>query len=48
MMEEINLGKEFLGITRDLAIAEVADWSFVRIALKGLSKQKKPVPEELP
>ena len=36
MIEEINLGKEFLGITRDVAIAEVADWSFARIAVKGL------------
>ena len=36
MMEEINIAKEFLGIARDVAIAEVADWSFARIALKGL------------
>ena len=36
MMEEINIAKEFLGITRDVAIAEVADWSYARLALKGL------------
>jgi hypothetical protein len=36
MMEEIGIAKEFLGISRDVAIAEVADWSFARIALKGL------------
>src|SRR5262249_50653368 len=35
MMEEIGAAKEFLGITREVAIAEVADWSFVRSALKG-------------
>src|SRR5215472_11899673 len=36
MMEEIGIAKEFLGISRDVAITEVADWSFARIALKGL------------
>jgi hypothetical protein len=36
MMEEIGIAKEFLGISRDVAIAEVADWSFARIALKGV------------
>ena len=36
MMEEIGIAKEFLGISRDVAIAEVAEWSFARIALKGL------------
>jgi hypothetical protein len=33
---KIGIAKEFLGISRDVAIAEVADWSFARIALKGL------------
>jgi hypothetical protein len=36
MMEEIGIAKEFLGISRDVVITEVADWSFARIALKGL------------
>jgi hypothetical protein len=36
MLEEIGIAKEFLGISRDVPIAEVADWSFARIALKGL------------
>jgi hypothetical protein len=27
---------------QDMAIAEVADWSFARIALKGLSKAATP------
>jgi ABC-type nitrate/sulfonate/bicarbonate transport system substrate-binding protein len=36
MLEEIGIAKEFLGISRDVAIAEVADWSFARAALKRL------------
>jgi len=36
MTEEIGAAKEFLGITREVAISEVADWSFVRAALRGL------------
>ena len=36
MIEEIGTAKEFLGISRDVAISEVADWSFARIALKSL------------
>jgi len=36
MLEEIGIAKEFLGISRDVAIGEVADWSFARAALKGL------------
>ena len=36
MLEEISIAKEFLGISRDVAIAEEADWSFARAALKGL------------
>jgi hypothetical protein len=36
MLEEIAIAKEILGISRDVAIADVADWSFARIALKGL------------
>jgi ABC-type nitrate/sulfonate/bicarbonate transport system substrate-binding protein len=36
MLEEIAIAKEILGISRDVAIADVADWSFARLALKGL------------
>jgi hypothetical protein len=36
MMEEIGIAKEILGISREVSISEVADWSFARIALKGL------------
>ena len=35
MLEEITIAKEFLGISREVAITEVADWSFARAALQG-------------
>ena len=36
VMEEITIAKEILGISRDVSLSEVADWSFARAALKGL------------
>ena len=36
VMEEIGIAKEILGISREVSLSEVADWSFVRAALKGL------------
>jgi ABC-type nitrate/sulfonate/bicarbonate transport system substrate-binding protein len=36
MIEEIETAKEILGITRDVSVSEVADWSFARTALQAL------------
>ena len=36
VLEEIAIAKEVLGISRDVSTSEVVDWSFARIALKGL------------
>jgi len=36
VMEEIGIAKEILGISRDVSTSEVVDWSFARIALRGL------------
>ena len=36
MIEEIETAKEILGVTRDVSVSEVADWSFARTALQGL------------
>jgi hypothetical protein len=36
VLEEIGIAKEILGISRDVSTSEVVDWSFARIALKGL------------
>jgi ABC-type nitrate/sulfonate/bicarbonate transport system substrate-binding protein len=34
--EEIGVAKEIIGISRDVSPSEVADWSFVQTALRGL------------
>jgi hypothetical protein len=36
VLEEIETAKEILGVTRDISVSEVADWSFVRTALQSL------------
>ena len=36
VIEEIETAKEILGISRDISISEVADWSFARAALLAL------------
>jgi NitT/TauT family transport system substrate-binding protein len=36
MLEEINIAKEVLGIVKDVPASDIADWSFARLALKGL------------
>lgn len=36
MLEEIAIAKEVLGITKEVPASDIADWSFARIALKGL------------
>jgi len=36
VMEEIAIAKEILGVSREVSISDVADWSFARIASKGL------------
>jgi NitT/TauT family transport system substrate-binding protein len=36
MTEEIETAKEILGITKDVSVSEVADWSFARAAFQAL------------
>jgi hypothetical protein len=43
MMEEIGIAKEILGISRDVAIAEVADWSFAAHRAQGIEVKRKGV-----
>jgi ABC-type nitrate/sulfonate/bicarbonate transport system substrate-binding protein len=40
MMEDIASAKETQGITREVSISDVTDWSFAREALKGLKEGK--------
>jgi NitT/TauT family transport system substrate-binding protein len=40
MLEEIAAGKEVQGITREIKISDVADWTFAREAYKGLKGSK--------
>lgn len=40
MMESIAFVKDLLGITREVAIAEVADWTFAQKALRALKEDK--------
>lgn len=37
-METIDFTKDLLGVTRDVQMSEVVDWSFARKALEGLKK----------
>lgn len=36
VLEEIETAKEILGVSRDITVSEVADWSFARAALQSL------------
>jgi NitT/TauT family transport system substrate-binding protein len=40
MLEEIAAGKQIQGITREIKISDVADWTFAREAYKGLKGSK--------
>jgi hypothetical protein len=40
MLEEIAASKQTQGITREIPISEVADWSFAREAYKSLKANK--------